>query len=69
MDSLAQMAARVDPIFLGELALEMHMPVGEMCERMDLHELVAFWPAFFADKRNQDDRQQQEAEQQRKRFG
>ena len=36
-----------DPMFLHELALELHMPVGEMCERMSLHELTVMWPAFF----------------------
>jgi len=37
-----------DPMFLCELALELHMPVGEMCGRMSLHELTVMWPAFFA---------------------
>lgn len=36
----------VDPIFLHELALELRMPVGEMCERMSAHELQR-WVAFF----------------------
>jgi hypothetical protein len=36
----------VDPIFLHELALELRMPVGEMCERMTAHELQR-WVAFF----------------------
>jgi hypothetical protein len=38
----------VDPIFLHELALELHMPVGEMCQRMSAHELCVMWPAYFA---------------------
>lgn len=37
----------VDPLFLHELALEMGMPVGEMCERMSAHELCVEWPAYF----------------------
>jgi hypothetical protein len=38
----------VDPIFLHELALELHMPVGEMCRRMSAYELTVSWPAYFA---------------------
>jgi hypothetical protein len=37
----------VDPLFLHELALELHMPVGELCRRMSLHELYVMWPAYF----------------------
>jgi hypothetical protein len=37
----------VDPMFLHELALELHMPVGELGERMSLHELTVEWPAYF----------------------
>lgn len=37
----------VDPLFLHELALELGMPVGEMCKRMSAHELAVEWPAFF----------------------
>jgi hypothetical protein len=40
-------AGMVDPMFLHELALELGMPVGEMCERMSAHELTVAWPAFF----------------------
>lgn len=36
-----------NPLFLHELALELHMPVGEMCERMSAHELTVSWPLFF----------------------
>lgn len=36
-----------DPLFLHELALRLHMPVGEMCNRMSAHELTVLWPAFF----------------------
>jgi hypothetical protein len=38
----------VDPIFVHELALELRMPVGELGQRMSLHELTVAWPAFFA---------------------
>ena len=38
----------VDPLFLHELALELHMPVGEICDRMSAHELSVMWPAYFA---------------------
>ncbi|HMF62274.1 MAG TPA: hypothetical protein VK595_17975 [Vicinamibacterales bacterium] len=36
-----------DPLFVCELALEMKMPVGELGQRMSLHELTVVWPAFF----------------------
>lgn len=38
----------MDPLFLHELALELHMPVGEMCSRMSARELCVDWPLFFA---------------------
>lgn len=34
-------------MFLHELALELGMPVGEMCQRMSAHELTVEWPAYF----------------------
>jgi hypothetical protein len=37
----------VDPIFLCELALELGMPIGEMCDRMSAHELCVTWPTYF----------------------
>lgn len=37
-----------DRYFLHQLALELGMPVAEMCERMSAHELGVEWPAFFA---------------------
>jgi hypothetical protein len=37
----------VDPIFTCMLALELHMPVGELGSRMTAHELTVVWPAFF----------------------
>jgi hypothetical protein len=39
-----------DPLFLHELALELKMPVGEMCQRMSAHELTVLWPAFFSSR-------------------
>jgi hypothetical protein len=42
-----------DPLFLGELALELKMPVGELGQRMSNYELNVFWPAFFASRRRQ----------------
>jgi len=56
----------VDPLFLHELALELHMPVGEMCNRMSAHELTVLWPAFFA-YRNREATRQQEAQTQAQR--
>lgn len=37
-----------DPIFTCQLALELGMPVGELGDRMTVHELCVVWPAFFA---------------------
>lgn len=37
----------VSPIFLCQLALELHMPVGELGNRMSAHELCVVWPLFF----------------------
>ena len=45
----------VDPIFLHELALELHMTVGELTHGrgapMSAHELSVAWPAFYATQR------------------
>lgn len=38
----------VSDYFVCELALELGMTVGEVLDRMDLHELTVIWPAFFA---------------------
>ena len=38
----------VDPIFMHQLALELGIPVAEMCERMSAKELTVDWPLFFA---------------------
>jgi hypothetical protein len=37
----------LDPVSTCELALELHMPVGELGHRMSAHELAVVWPAFF----------------------
>jgi hypothetical protein len=47
-----------------ELALELHMPVGELCERMSAHELAVAWPLFF-DWRRRDAERQREREKAR----
>jgi hypothetical protein len=45
-----------DPIFLCELALELGMPVGELGQRMSAHELNVVWPAYFAYRHRQAER-------------
>ena len=47
----------VDPLFLHELALELHMPVGEMCNRMSAEELTVDWPLFFQYREREAQRQ------------
>lgn len=37
-----------DPLFECELALELGMPVGELRDRMSLHELTVVWPLYFS---------------------
>jgi hypothetical protein len=49
----------VDPMFLHELALELKMPVGEMCSRMSAHELAVSWPAFFRHRASERKREEQ----------
>ena len=52
----------VDPIFMYELAERLHMTVGELCfgrgTPMSLHELSVGWPAFFAWRQQEHDREQ-----------
>jgi hypothetical protein len=55
-----------DPMFLHELALELKMPVAEMCQRMSAHELGVEWPAFFAARNRERERLQERSEN---RFG
>lgn len=57
----------VDPIFLCELALEMHMPVGELTGRMSAHELCVVWPAFFRWRARENERLEREAQEKRRR--
>lgn len=47
----------VDPIFMCELALQLKMPVGELADRMSAHELCVVWPAFFAYRRREAERE------------
>jgi hypothetical protein len=53
-------------MFLHELALELGMPVGEMCERMSAAELTRDWPLFFEVRNRERRRQQREDEMKRK---
>lgn len=46
-----------DPMFLGELALELGMPVGEIGERMSAYELNVFWPIFFQTRHRERERE------------
>lgn len=39
-----------DTYFMCELALELHMPVGELGQRMSNYEACVIWPAFFAER-------------------
>lgn len=55
-----------DPIFLCELALELHMPVGELGDRMSAHELCVVWPTYFQVRREAQERQQREEERRRR---
>jgi hypothetical protein len=50
-----------DPIFMHELALELKMPVGELCDRMSAHELGVEWPAFFRYRQREQERQEEKA--------
>ena len=52
----------MDPLFLHELALELHMPVGEMCKRMTAKELCVEWPLFFAYRDRERTRQEEAAQ-------
>ncbi len=44
-------------MFLHELALELGMPVGELCQRMSNHELTVEWPLFFAVRKREQERE------------
>ena len=58
----------VDPIFMHELALELRMPVGELADRMSAHELCVAWPAFFAWRAREAEREAEKQDQRRRRL-
>lgn len=49
----------MDPLFLHELALRLHMPVGEMCKRMSAYELTVSWPLFLGYEEREAERREQ----------
>ncbi len=53
-------------MFEHELALELRMPVGELYDRMSLHELTVRWPMYFGYRRRVQKEQQQEQDRQRR---
>ena len=52
----------VDPIFLCELALELKMPIAELGQRMSAHELSVVWPAYFAWRARERQREEERQE-------
>lgn len=58
-----------DPIFLCQLALELHMPVGELGARMSNWELCVLWPAFFAWRAEAREREQAKSESRSSKRG
>ncbi len=46
-----------DPLFLHELALELHMSITRLGQEMSAHELTVLWPAFFAYRHREQKRQ------------
>jgi hypothetical protein len=50
-----------DPIFMAELALELHMPIGELGSRMSAHELTVVWPAYFEYRQRVREREEQKS--------
>ena len=67
---LPQGKGLVDPLFLHDLALELHMTVGEMCSKMSAHELAVMWPAYYARKQviaKREAEEEQRREDRRKR--
>jgi hypothetical protein len=61
-------AGTVNPVFLHELALELGIPVGEMCRRMSAHELCVEWPAYFGVKQREQARAAKEQERHQRRV-
>lgn len=58
-----------DPIFLCQLALELHMPVGELGSRMSNWELCVLWPAFFKWRHEAQERESLKQESHPRRRG
>jgi len=58
----------VDPIFECELALELGMTIGEIRERMSLHEFAVIWPAYFAIRNRHEAEAQREADRAAQRM-
>jgi hypothetical protein len=58
----------VDPLFLHELAEHLHMTVSDLGERMSAHELCVAWPAYFAYKQREADKEAQRAERKKARL-
>jgi hypothetical protein len=56
----------VDPIFMHELALELHMTVADLSRRASAHELAVAWPAFFAYRAREAQRQENRAARRRR---
>lgn len=52
----------VDPLFMHELALELHMSVRQLGEAMDIHELSVSWPLYFAAKQRLAEREERLAQ-------
>jgi hypothetical protein len=59
----------VDPLFAHELALELGMTVSELGSRMSAHELTVAWPAFFAYRAREAERQKEKEESRPRTFG
>src|SRR5687767_7277745 len=58
----------LNPLFECELALELKMPVGELYDRMSLHELWVVWPLFMAYRRREERRRQNEERERQSRV-
>ena len=52
----------VEPMFLHELALELGMSVSEIGQRMSAHELTVEWPAYFAARRAEQEKETRKQE-------
>ncbi len=45
-------------MFQAELALELGMPISELGQRMSNYELTVIWPAYFAARKREMDREE-----------